>query len=668
MSTPASTTARRPLTPEDLVRIQQISDPQISPDGLRVAFVATTLSEERDEHLSTIWMIDTVGGAPRRFTTGTRDTAPRWAPDGRRLAFVSEREPGKPAQLYVMPSDGGEAIRLTNLKNGVWGPVWSPDGQRLVFMSRVGGWQEPEREEERRKSKPVRVITSLRYKQDGEGFTYDRRPHVFVVSADGGEPRQITQGDFVHWDPCWSPDGRLIAFASARHETRDDDWAGDIWVVPAEGGEPRALTDTSGPVALPAFSPDGRAIAYLGHRYPCDDGRNIRLFAVPLDGGKPICLTERFDRRCGFIGSPYLVTKPVWAADGLSILVEVQDQADCGVWRVPVEGGEPEQVIGGARAVFAFSVSADGSRIAFAATDPLSPAEVFTCRGDGTDERALTDLNGRWKSEVALSPPERFTLRRDGFSIDAWVMRPAAFDPDRRYPALLWIHGGPHRAFSHAFWHEAQVYAAAGYAVVYTNPRGSQGYGEAFSRAVVADWGGGDYEDIMAGLDEAPRRYPWIDPDRLGVMGISYGGYMTNWIIGHTDRFKAACAEGSISNVHTQFGTSDIGPAWNPSEAGRVLPWEDPQWYVQHSPLTYAKNVTTPLLLIHAEHDLRCPIEQAEQMFVALKKLRREVVLVRVPDESHGLTAWRSRHRLERLRLILEWFGKRLRPDAQAAP
>lgn len=654
---------RRAVIPQDLLGIRFVSDPQISPDGRRVAFVVTTLSDEKDEYLSSVWVMDTAGGEPRPFTTGPRrDTAPRWSPDGMRLAFVSDREAKTKAQLYVMPSDGGEPMRLTDMKNGVSGPVWSPDGTRLAFVSRVGGWQEPEREEERGKSRPARVITSLKYKFDGEGFTYDRRPHVFVIPADGGQARQLTDGDFPDAWPVWSPDGRLIAFAAERHETRDEDWADDIYVVPADGGDLHRLTETAGPVWFPIFSPDGGSIAYFSSPYPKDDGRNARVFSVSLNGDKPACLTEDLDRPA------WIVMPPAWSADGEGILFVIRDRGNHPIYRVRAKGGEsPALFIAGDRTVTGLSVARGGGRVAFTATDSVSPAEVFVCNADGTGERQLTDLNRAWKAEVSLATPERFGYHRAGFEIDGWVMKPVGLHPGKRSPALLWIHGGPHGEFGNYFSHEFQVYAGTGYAVIYTNPRGSQGYGEAFSRAVVGDWGGGDFADIMAGLEEALRRYPFIDAGRLGVIGISYGGYMTSWAIGHTNRFKAACSEAAINNIHTQFGTSDIGHIWNVGESG-FLPWENMQWYLDRSPLTYAKEIDTPLLIVHSENDLRCPVEQGEQLFVALKKLRKDVTFVRFPDESHGLAVLGTpRHRLERFRLILEWFAKYLTPEPGAA-
>jgi dipeptidyl aminopeptidase/acylaminoacyl peptidase len=655
--------SQRAMIPQDLTRIAFVGDPQVSPDGSRIAFVVTTLSEERDEYLSSIWVVEAAGGFPRRFTTGPRrDTAPRWSPDGKRLAFISERETKKKGQLYVMPANGGEAARLTELRHGAADPVWSPDGTRLAFVARVGGWQEPEDETERQKSKPARVISSLKYKQNGEGFVYDRRPHVFVVTAEGGEPRQLTDGDFGDRDPCFSPDGRLIAFVSARHAERDHDDASDLWLVPVEGGEPRRITDTAGPVGQPAFSPDGRAIAYVGRRMLNEYGRNQRVFTISPEGGAFTCLTLDLDRSCAPLG-----IRPLWSPDGQWITFAAEDRGALSIYRVRAAGdAPPSPVIAGDRVVTGVSASADGSRLAFTATDPVSPAEVFVCRGDGTEERQLTDVNRAWKGEVALARPERFRYERAGFELDGWVLRPRGWEPGRRYPALLNIHGGPHAQYGFGFFDEFQVYAGAGYGVIYTNPRGSQGYGEAFTRAVIGDWGGGDFADVMAGLDEALRRFDFIDPERLGVMGGSYGGFLTSWTVGHTDRFKAGCSERAVNDQLGMFGNSDIGHLYNVVELG-FLPWESWQVYLDRSPLTYAKDITTPLLIIHSEDDLRCPIEQAEQLFVALKTLRKEALFVRFPDENHELSrSGKPRHRLERFRIILDWFGKYLAPVTSA--
>jgi dipeptidyl aminopeptidase/acylaminoacyl peptidase len=646
------------MIPEDLTRLSLVSDPQLSPDGRRIAFVVTTLSDARDEYLANIWVVDVDGGAPRRFTAGPRrDLEPRWSPDGTRLAFLSERAPREKLQLYVMPADGGEPTTLTALDNGVASVAWSPDGSRLAFVSPVGGQREPQSEDERRKSRPARVITSLKYRLNGEGFVYDRRPHVFVVALDGTAPAQLTDGDFIDADPAWAPDGQSIVFVSARHAERDEDDASDLWRVSLKGGTPQPLTTTAGPVLLPAFSPDGRSIAYLARPGRNAFGRNIRVFTIPSTGGDAACLTSALDRSCGA-----LHVRPLWSPDGRSMLVAVEDRGDTGLWRVAAQSGEaPTRVVGGERVLNGFSASADGRLLAFAASNPLAPSEVFVCRADGSVERPLTQMNQAWTEEVALSSPERFRLTRAGFEIDCWVMRPTGFVVGQRYPALLNIHGGPHTQYGHGFFDEFQVYAGAGYAVIYANPRGSQGYGEAFAQAVVGDWGGSDYADVMAALDEALRRHPFIDAERLGVLGGSYGGFLTSWTVGHTDRFKAACSERAVNCQYTMFGTSDIGHTFNMVELGGALPWEDMARYIERSPLTYAKNIVTPLLILHAEDDLRCPIEQAEQLFVALKTLRREVRFVRFPGENHEMSrSGKPRHRLERFRHILEWFAGHL--------
>ena len=347
------------MVPEDLLRIRFVSDPQLHPDGRRVAFVVTTLSEARDEYLSTIWIVDVDGGEPRQFTRGPRrDTAPRWSPDGRWLAFVSEREKKGKGQLYVMPADGGEPVRLTDLRPGVASPAWSPDGQWLAFVSRVGGWEEPTDEEERERSKPPRIIDILRYKSNGVGFIYDRPQQIFVVPSAGGSPRQLTAGSFENHHPAWAPDGQHVAFVSARHDERDEDGAADVFTVPVGGGDARQITRTMGPVSWPVYSADGRTVAYIGHAHARAVSRHHRLYTVPAVGGAPQCLTETLDRNCepmmGAVG-------PQWLGKTGTLLFQVEDQGDVPLYRISGAGDDDaERLIGGTRQVTAFSASADG--------------------------------------------------------------------------------------------------------------------------------------------------------------------------------------------------------------------------------------------------------------------------------------------------------------------
>jgi dipeptidyl aminopeptidase/acylaminoacyl peptidase len=491
----------RAFEPSDITRIAWLGDPQASPDGRRVAFVVTRLDEERDEYRSSIWLVEVDGGEPRQLTAGPkRDRLPRWSPDGRWLAFLSERGDDRRAQLYVLPTGGGEPRRLTDQPNSVAEVAWSPDSSRLAFVSRVGGEDPPDDKPPDERSRPARVIDELKYKWNGEGFVYDRRWKLFVVALEDGAASQVTAGDFNDQHVAWSPAGDLLAFVSPRHPERDRDNRCDLFVVSPEGGEPRQLTATVGDVQRPSFSPDGRTVAYVGHEHEWGVGRDHRIYVVPVDGGQPTCLTAALDRSCHGLGDG----GPIWSADGGAIFFGIDDQGDVRVGRVAAGGGPVETVVGGERQVGGITLA--GQRLVFAASDPPSPAELFVADAHGRAGQALTDLNRAWKAEVVRARPERFRYQRGGQSIDGWIVRPHGFEPGRRYPTLLTIHGGPHTQYGHGFFDEFQTYAGAGYAVIFTNPRGSAGYGERFGRAVIGDWGGVDFADVLAGLDEALPR------------------------------------------------------------------------------------------------------------------------------------------------------------------
>ena len=529
--------------------------------------------------------------------------------------------------------------------------MWSPDGTRLVSVVRTGREEQGSAQHSHKpKTPPARLITVLKYRYNGEGFTYDRRRHLFVIDAASGETRQLTQGDWDDTQPAWSPDSRRLAFVSARHPDRDHDHAVDIFVADADGGAPTQVTPGGGVCALPAWSPDGRSIAYLGYAEAADAPRNSRLWLVPAAGGPPRCLTAHLDRDLAITET----AAPIWQADGSAIVVGVQDRGTTGVIQVQVADGTVLPLVHGKRSVTSYSVA--NATVAFTAAEPHRPAEVYVRTALG--ERQVTALNAGWCATVALPEPEHFIVRAEGGEIDAWVMRPAGFEPGQRYPTLVNIHGGPFAQYGWTFFDEFQVQTGAGYAVLSCNPRGSSGREDAFARAIIGCPGEPDSADVLAMLDEALRRYDFLDPERVGLIGGSYGGYLAGWLVGHTDRFVAAVPERGLYNRYSKDGTSDI---WSGSTYLRVHQWENPELYWRYSPMAYVQNIRTPLLILHSEEDLRCPIEQAEQLFTALKQMRREVRFVRFPGENHELSrSGKPSHRVQRFGYILDWFAAKL--------
>ncbi|HET9014923.1 MAG TPA: S9 family peptidase [Thermomicrobiaceae bacterium] len=661
----------RPIEIEDLARIRYVGDPRISPDGRRLAYVVTEVDLKGKQYRSAIWLAATDGSERARFTAGTaKDTAPRWSPDGRHLAFLSDRDGN--VQLYVMPADGGEPQRLTDLKNGVADPVWSPDGSQLAFSSKLGPegmvLRAEQSDEDRRREaekSDVKVIRSLKYKFDGEGFLGDLHRHLFVVPAGGGRPRQLTDGDWDDSQHAWSADGSEIAFVSNRTPDRERNSVADIWTVPLDGGEPRRVTASDGAYGTPAYSPDGKHLAYVGNPVapPYGPTTLAGLWVVPAAGGDARNLTAALDREVGNTVTSdvhYVATvqRPLWSTDGTSVTVPISDRGSVRVVQVGLDG-EIRTLLDGARDIVTVSRADDG-RLGFTACDTTHPIEAFAADADGRDERALSHANDEFLHEVEVRPAEHFTFTGEGGQeLDGWLITPHGFRDGVRYPLVLEIHGGPHGMYGNTFFHEMQVLAAAGYVVLYTNPRGSTGQGQQFVSAAMGDWGGVDYRDIMAGVDHV-LGLGFVDQGRLGLTGGSYGGYMTNWIVGHTDRFRAAATDRCTANRFSQFGASDFAWSSGPWEFGGT-PYDNPDGYMERSPITYIKHVTAPMLIIHSEQDHRCPIEEGEQWFVALRLLGKEAEMLRFPNESHGMSrTGRPDHRIERLTRLAGWFDEHL--------
>lgn len=657
----------RSITIDDLLALPVVNDPQISPDGRQVAFTVTRADRDANAYRTHLWLVPADGGDPRQLTAAqARDTGPRWSPDGTQIAFISDR--GGEKQVWVIRVDGGEARVLTSGKRSPADLAWSPDGRWLAFV----GKPDPAGRDE----SDVRVISRLRYKQDGDGFWDGRWKQVFVVPSSGGDIRQVTQGDFDHLFPAWSPDGAALAYTANSDPDADLTNASDVWVVPVVGtAPPRRLSRGIGPAQSPAWSPDGTRIVYVGHDNACWGATNWRVWGVRTDSANPVCLTGGDDRSVGHHLLTDLRAHPSagglsWSPDGQRVFFMIADGGSTQIASVAASGGPITVETRGDHELIGCSLDRAGRTVACVESDALTPGEVAVTEvGAGPAHlRRLTDLAGPLLRTLALSRPERFQYERpDGFVVEGWVLRPLSAAAGTPCPAVLKIHGGPHAAYGNAFFHEFQLLAAEGYGVIYMNPRGSQGYGQAFTAATRHDWGGQDYADLMGGLDHVLAASPWIDAARLAVSGGSYGGFMTNWVVGHSRRFRAAVTDRSISNAYSQWGTSDLAYMkgfWEyPGE-----PWECPQFYLERSPITYVREIRTPLLIIHSENDFRCPMEQAEQLFVALKKQGTPTMLIRFPNESHDLSrSGQPRHRMERLRHMLTWFRTYLAPGAEDA-
>jgi dipeptidyl aminopeptidase/acylaminoacyl peptidase len=665
---------RRKLTPEDIYNIALVNDARISPDGSQVVYVCTELNREKNDYRSSLYLVPTAGGDPRRFTGATaKDTAPRWSPDGERIAFLSNRSGSN--QIWSIALAGGEATQLTDLPEPVSGFAWSTDGSRIAFVSKADQQKIDEakaRADAGEKDEPqsdVVRITRLRYRADGTpGFLDNKPTHIWTIAADGGAQQQITSGDFDDSGPSWSPDDSMIVFVSNRHEEREKKRGSEIWSVPSTGGEPTSVVaGVTADFSNPVWSPDGKLIAIEGHNNAQAGGSiGSDLWVVQPDGGGLRNVTSALDRTVGDHSLSDTASGAsvglVWSPDSSAVLYSLSDGGNAHVRRANIASGETTLVLGGSRRVMNFSVSADGSKLAYVVATSTVPCDVYTSSSDGSSEKRLTAVNDEFLSTVHVSQPEEIHVPSqadDHADIHGWIMKPIGFDPGQKHPLVLEIHGGPHGMYANAYFHEFQLLAAQGYVVVYGNPRGSQGYGSDFSSCTKGVWGSSDMPDVMALVDHVIDQ-GYVDTTRLGVTGGSYGGFMTNWIIGHTDRFKAAVTQRPVSNMHSFYGTSDIGSTFGDWETGGT-PWANTEQFIKMSPIAYVDKIKTPLLIIHSEEDYRCPIEQAEQLFVSLKMLNQTVELLRFPNESHGLSRiGKPTHRVERLHAILDWFGEYL--------
>ena len=676
----------RGVTPEDYFSFEFISEPNISPDGKLVAYVLTRIDRAQNRRNSSIWMVATDGSRSAwQFTTSPQTSnSPRWSPDGKSLAFLSSRPdstsaptaspnptagPTPPAaagamseqprnQVYLLSMNGGEAKRITNLKNGVSLFRWSPDGTRLLVVSRKGPTDS--RTGESRDRSDVRHYKNSSYKFNDTGWFDDRRSHLWVVDVKTGSARQITDGnDWNDSDPQWSPDGTRIAFVSNRTgKEYDENRNTDIWVINVDGSSSLTkISDHDEADNQPRWSPDGKWIAFTGELHDRD---HPKIWLAPSAGGAPSVLAAN--------GLDLIPGGLEWSDAGKSIYFETGVKGENHLFRVGVGNKSVTQVTSGPRAVRSVDFNFSSSRMVYLANDFKHLDDLYAADLNGRNERKLTNLNELLWKRLQLADVERFTYKSaDDWDIDGFFVKPIGWQAEKRYPLVLSIHGGPAGQYGVDWYHEFQVYAAKGYAVLFTNPRGSTGYGQKFERGIVGEWGGKDFIDIMNGLDAALKRYPWIDQDRVGVTGGSYGGFMTNWIVGHTDRFKAAVTLRSLSNFISDDGTRDGAYGHSPDFGGDIFQKMDLYW--DRSPLKYARKVKTPILILHSDNDYRVPIEQGEQWFRALKHFGVTTEIVFFPRENHNLTrTGEPKHLVESLNWQLYWFDRFLNGNNEAIP
>jgi dipeptidyl aminopeptidase/acylaminoacyl peptidase len=664
---------KRGVTPEDYFVFELVSDPRISPDGKLVAYVVTTVDQKQNRRHSSIWMTATDGSrSPWQFTTSPQNSnSPRWSPDGQWLAFISSRPSTEAAvpraanestagearpQVWVLSMSGGEARRITNLKNGVSTFQWSPDGKRLASLTRTGP---SDARAENRDRSDVRHYSHISYKFNDTGWYDDRRSHVWIVDAKSGAAKQITSGD--DWndaDPQWSPDGTRIAFVSNRTgKEYEEDRNTDVWVIAPEGGPLTKISDHDESDASPRWSPDGKTVAFVGR---VREDEHPKIWLAPSAGGAPSVLAAK--------NLDLIPTDLDWAEDGRALYFQAGVKAETHVFRVDVGSKEIKRVTSGPRAIRGADLNDKTSKVVYTANDFKHLDDLYVADLSGQNERRLTKMNEALWRQLELADVERIAYKSaDGWDVDGFLVKPIGWQEGKKYPMILSVHGGPAGMYGVDWYHEFQVYAARGWAVFFCNPRGSTGYGEKFERGIVGEWGGKDYQDIMNGVDAILKKYSWIDRDRLGVTGGSYGGFMTNWIVGHTNTFKAAVTLRSLSNFISDDGTRDGAYGHKRDFGGDIFEKFDMFW--DRSPLKYAKNVKTPTLILHSDNDYRVPIEQGEQWFRALKHFGVTTEIVFFPRENHNLTrTGEPKHLVESLNWQIYWFDRFLNGNTSATP
>ncbi|HEX7981728.1 MAG TPA: S9 family peptidase [Gemmatimonadaceae bacterium] len=652
----------------DIFELEWAAEPQIAPDGRRIVFERGGYDVMKDAARSTLWIVNTDGTELRPLVDPTREaSSPRWSPDGSRVLFVSSV--GDKSDLFVRWMDTGQEAKLTHLEESPRGLAWSPDGQWIAFTmfvpdDRKPFVQLPAKPDGADWGPEVKFIDQLQYRYDGRGYLRAGHRHVFVVPASGGTSRQLTDGPWDDGEPRWAPDGASLLFSAKRIADADYEPLGsEVYEVQASGGAVKALTTRKGPDEEPVVSPDGTLIAYTGFDDRQQGYQVTRLYVMNRDGSGSRVVSAKLDRDVGGI---------TWARDGRSIYFQYDDQGDTKIGVTDLAGnvrtlagGVGGLDLGRPYGVGSFSVARDG-RFAFTQTAPDHPADVAV-GGPAQPVRRLTHLNDDLFAGKQLASVEEiwFESSFDKRRVQGWIARPPGFDPTRKYPLLLEIHGGPFANYGPRFTTEIQLYAAAGYVVLYTNPRGSTSYGEEFGNLIHHDYPNHDYEDLMSGVDAVIAK-GFIDPQQLNVTGGSGGGVLTAWIVGHTKRFRAAVVQKPVINWSSFVLTSDEDALytryWFPG-----FPWDNAEQYAKRSPITYVGNVTTPTMLVTGEVDYRTPSSEAEQFYEALRLRKIPTAMVRFPDAPHDISAKPS-NMMAKVAYIVGWLDKYRNDPGRAVP
>ena len=678
-----SAAQKRNITEKDLFDFVWVGDPQVSPDGSKVAFVKVSVNASKTNYDTSVWLVGTSGNdEPVRLTSGTRDSAPRWSPDGRMLAFVRASEtsgPASAAQLYILPMYGGEAFQLTSVPRGASSAVWSPDGKWITFTSTanpddVAGQGKPATQGERESD--VRVITRAVYRSDGGGYLDSNRPsHIWVVaapSAIGDKPtaRQLTKGQFSEGNLVWAKDNSRIYYTTNRSPEPyyDEVPQTEIFSIAPAGGTPARLTKTGIGVGAMALSPDGNRVAFTASvaHTPVKSYTQPDLWVMDLtSNAQPRNLTTGFDfdigggltgdqapPRAGGGGAPF------WSADGKSIVVGFTKEGRQNLASVDAAGGRLTELTKGDHAILNYRVTNDRSRLVYLRSTPTQVGELFVSDANGSNAKQLTRFNDVLTAKLNLTEPEEVWYTSfDGKRVQTWVQKPPDFDLNKKYPLILNIHGGPHAAYGYVFDHEFQWMAGKGYVVVYPNPRGSTSYGQDFGNVIQYAYPGDDHKDLMLAVDEVIKR-GYIDTARLGITGGSGGGVLTNYAVTQTDRFAAAVSQRDISDWANWWYTADFTqfqPSWF-----KGAPFEDVEGFRERSAITHVAKIKTPMMFILGEADWRTPaMAGGEGLFRALKYRKIPTVMVRFPNEGHELSrSGQPWHRIERLQHIVGWFDK----------